>query len=246
MAEQQQQFDWMKEVSTCVEGLKLDLETEYHFELAKSVPDSVSLHTIGKPGEPPLLFKEGQKAGQPIKMYTILFRETGLNLEFKMDFFHNESYRINPGNPELEDEIVKFSRKVGYNPSLGGDFRVSDFIREGLSFTAKLKELAPKGTYFNESGVLLSKKDNTAVDRSTVKIYKGIDINTIKLDASVKPISNQTGITKPSDEIVKKIQELAKTCKKFPELVKKINAEDDADVLLDAAMMMKSNGELKF
>jgi len=237
----QQQFDWANETAKCIEGLKLDLEREYHFELLDT---EVSLHEIGKDGEPPICYKKGPLAGQPIKMYTFPFRETQLNLEFKLDFFHSDSYRVNPTNPELEDSIVRFSRKLGYNPVVNGNFSIRDFVVPGIAFTAELEELAPKGTYFDKDGMLFS-KDGKPVDRANYKIYKGIKIDTIKLDGG-SASAGQQKINEPSKDVINKVKALAEGCKKFPELVKKISAEEKSDELLNAAMMMKSNGTLKF
>lgn len=221
MAEQQQ-FDWQKETAKCVEGLKFDLENEYQFEI---VFENVSLHDIVKKNEDgtstTVVYKKGEKAGQPIKMYTIPFRELNSNVEFKLEFFHNDSYRVNPANPELEDEIVQLSRKLGYNPVLDGNFSIRDFIKPGIAFTAKLKELPP-----SKNG----------------KVYKTIDISTIN--------ASESGSTEKqaelSEGVVEEVMEMKKGCKRFADLVSKINKAGKNDELLDVAMNLKEQGKIKF
>jgi hypothetical protein len=237
MAEQQQ-FDWQKETAKCVEGLKFDTEQDYKFEL---VSEEVSLHTIGK--EAPVLFKKGPKAGTPVKMYTFPFREVESNVMFKLEFFHNDSYKINPTNPELEDDLVRLSRKVGYNPVLDGNFTVADFVKPGLAFTAKLCFQKPTkaGQKVDEArGVVVN-----AAGEEVGKAYKTIDIDTIVMSDGSS--SGQGTLPEPinaDDE--KAVLALAKGCKKFSELVSKINKEKRKDELLDVSMRMKEKGTLKF
>lgn len=218
---QQQQFDWEGETAKCVEGLKFDLDQDYTFEL---VFEGVSLHNLVRKDGEVITYKKGEKMGQPVKMFTFPFKEVESNVEFKLDYFHNDSYRVNPQNPELEDDIVKLSRKLGYDPVLGGNFRVKDFIKPGVTFTARLKELPPS-------------KDN--------KVYKTIDLDTISLGESA-PHEKQAKVDDIPAGKQKEILALAKGCKKFNELVSKINKSGKVDELLDAAMRLKENGTLTF
>ena len=220
MAEQQQ-FDWQKETAKCVEGLKFDTEQDYNFELQF---EAVSLHTMTRKDGTEVVYKKGDKAGLPVKMYTFPFLEMESGIVFKLDYFHNEKYKVNPANPELEDEIVRFSRKLGYNPVLEGNFSVGDFIKPGIAFTAKLKELPVK---------------------EGQKSYKTIDIDTIEMSGA-SASETQSKITEPSSAEQTEILALAKGCKKFSELVAKINKTAKKDEYLDAAMRMKETGKLKF
>lgn len=241
----QEQFDWQKETAKCVEGLKFDLDQDYKFELDF---DGVSLHTIAKKladgSSETILYKKGDRAGKPIKMFTIPFKETETNVAFKMEFFQNDSYRINPQNPELEDAIVKLSRKLGYNPVLDGDFSVADFIKPGIVITAKLMYQPPteKGyTVDEKTGMILN-----ALGKDVRKAYKTIDIDTITLGEGGSSGETQESIEKVDAETQKEVQDLAKGCKKFAELVTKINKAKLTDKLLDPAMKMKEQGLLKF
>ena len=220
MAEQQQ-FDWQKETAKCVEGLKFDLEQDYTFELQF---DGVSLHTMTRKDGTEVVFKKGERAGMPVKMYTFPFLEKESEIVFKLDFFHGDRYKVNPANPELEDEIVLFSRKLGYNPVVDGNFSIGDFINPGITFTAKLKELPAK---------------------EGAKAYKTIDIATIEVVGS-GPSGSQSKVSEPSDAEQREILALAKGCKKFSELVSRINKTAKKDEYLDAAMRMKETGKLKF
>lgn len=240
MAEQQQ-FDWQKETAKCVEGLKFDLDEEYPFEL---VWENVSLHNIVKKNDDgsstEIVYKKGAKAGQPIKMYTFPFKELNSNVEFKLEFFHNDSYRVNPANPELEDDIVKLSRKLGYNPVLDGNFSIADFIKPGLSFTAKLCYQKPTkaNEVLNEVKGVIETPDGKEIR----KAYKTIDISTIN--------ASESGSTEKqaelSEDAVEEVMEMKKGCKKFSELVSKINKAGKSDELLDVAMRMKEQGKIKF
>lgn len=221
MSEVQEQFDWTKETAKCVEGLKFDTEQDYTFEL---VFEDVSLHTLKRKDGTFVMYQKGDKAGQPVRMYTFPFREVESDVSFKLDFFHNEQYRVNPTNPELEDDIVKLSRKFGYSPVLNGNFSPADFIKPGIVFTARLKELPAK---------------------EGQKPYKTIDISTIQLGEN-NAGDTQSKVSEPSDAEQKEILALAKGCKKFSELVAKINKTTKKDEYLDAAMRMKETGKLKF
>lgn len=241
----QEQFDWQKETAKCVEGLKFDLDQDYKFEIDF---DGVSLHTIAKklPDNTmeTILYKKGDRKGQPIKMYTIPFKETETTVAFKMEFFQNDSYRVNPQNPELEDDIVKLSRKLGYNPVLDGDFSVADFVKPGIVITAKLMYQKPteKGYSIDEkSGMVLN-----AAGKDVRKAYKTIDINTIVVGEGGSSGETQEAIEKVDAATQKEVLELAKGCKKFAELVTKINKAKLTDKLLDPSMKMKEQGLLKF
>jgi len=223
MAEQQQ-FDWQKETAKCVEGLKFDLNQEYKFEL---VFEGVELYHTSKKQEDgtrvPSYYKTGAKQGEPVLKYKFPFKELNSNVEFTLEYFKNDSYRVNPANPELEDDIVKLSRKLGYSPVLDGNFKVSDFIKAGLVFTAKLIDLEP-----NSKG----------------KVYKTIDISTIKTESSGSV--SQEKFADISNEDMTEVHEMAKGCKKFSELVSRINKAGKSDELLDVAMRLKEQGKLKF
>jgi hypothetical protein len=241
----QEQFDWQKETAKCVEGLKFDLDQDYKFELDY---DDVSLHTIAKKLPDgtfePILYKKGENKDQPIKMYTFPFKETETTVTFKTEFFHNKTYRVNPQNPELEDAIVKFSRKLGYNPMLDGDFSVPDFIKPGIVITARLMYQQPteKGYSIDEkTGMVLN-----AAGKEVRKAYKTIDIDTIVLGEGGSGGETQEALEKVEPAVQKEIQDLAKGCKKFAELVTKINKAKLTDKLLDPAMKMKEQGLLKF
>ena len=241
----QEQFDWQKESAKCVEGLKFDLDQDYTFEIDF---DGVSLHTIAKKladgSYETLLYKKGDKAGQPMKMFTIPFKEQGTSVTFKTEFWHNDTYRVNPQNPELEDAFVKFSRKLGYNPVLDGDFDPKDFIKPGLVITARLAYQQPyeKGYSIDEkSGMVLN-----AAGKEVRKAYKTIDIDTIVVGEGGSSGETQEAIEKVDAETQKEVQDLAKGCKKFAELVTKINKAKLTDKLLDPSMKMKEQGLLKF
>ena len=111
MAGQQQTFDWTKEKSECVEGLKLDTETDYKFTL-----EDVSLHNLVRKDGSVVCRKDGSQS----LMYTLKWAMAETSIALKMDFFKNEKERVNPEHPENESEFVKLSRKLGYKPVIGG------------------------------------------------------------------------------------------------------------------------------
>lgn len=224
--DQQTQFDWQAETAKCVEGIQFDEDQDYTFTL---VFDEVSLHAMTKKDGSVITYKKGDKAGQPVKLYTFPFKMEEANVTMKLDFFHSDNYRINPSNPELEDPIVQFSRKVGYNPVLDGDFSPRDFIKPGLSFTAKV----------------IDQPQTEDQKKAGKKPYKTIDISSIRLTDGGEGGETQDHIEKIPKEIQEEVLALAKGCKKFPELVAKINKAKKTEELLAPAMSMKEQGILK-
>lgn len=218
--EKQTQFDWMKESSQCIEGLKLPVGEDRVFEL---VFEEVALKALVR--------KDGsfvtKKDGTPSKIWEVPFKDVESNVKFRNfdnPFWYNENERINPANPELESDFVKLSRKLGYEPVLDGRFAPVDFLRPGLRIIAQLKELPP-----NKDG----------------KVYLAIDIDTIKLEDSGSS-ETQKEIEDDIDPAQKnEIMTYAKGAKKFADVVKAINAKKKHD-LLPVAMRMNEEGQFKF
>ena len=228
MEDTQDQFDWMEESAKCVEGLKFDLDQRYVFEL---IFGEVSLHLLKRKDGTVITYQKGDRAGQPIKMYTFPFKEANSNVTFKLDFFANESYRVNPENPELEDEIVRFSRKLGYSPVLDGNFAPKDFITPGLKFTAMLKE----------------QELTEDQKKAGKKAYNQIDIDTIELDGEAGSSSGgQQQLEDVPEDVQKKVQDAVKAskAKKFQELSAYLSKNKKFD-LIEPALLMKEQGLIK-
>ena len=229
----QQQFDWTTDSAECVEGLKFDLDARYGFIL-----DNFTKHDMTRKDGSRVLYKKGDREGQPVLMYTAAFKEEQTNVIFKSDFFVQETYRVNENAPETEDDFVRFSRKLGYNPLLGGKFSPADFIKIGMRITAKLKEQPLTDE---------QKKANK-------KAYNEIDIDTISLEEGGEAGGGQQDLpAEVSDEIVKELQALinaAPKAKKFADLAGKINKQGAKDKtkfdLLEPAMQANASGKLKF
>jgi hypothetical protein len=215
MAEQKQ-FDWLNEKSKCVEGIKLPVGEDRKFEL---VHEEVSLHNLVRADGTTVTNKQGVES----RMWTIPFRDVEANVKIKLDYFWNEKERVNPANPELESEIVKLSRKLGYEPVVDGDFAPSDFLKPGMTIIAQLKEQPP-----NKNG----------------RVYNTIDIDTVRLDGAGET-EKQDVLDDVSDETAKEILAIGKGCKKFSELTTKINKAKKYE-LLQGAMVLNEKGKLKF
>lgn len=229
---QQQQFDWSKDSGECVEGIKFDLGVPYNFKL-----DNFTKHDMVRGDGSRVLYKKGEKAGQPVLMYTAHFKEEQTGAEFKLDFFVQESYRVNENAPETEDDFVRFSRKLGYNPVLGGKFSPADFIHLGLEITAELKE-QPQ-----------TDKDKAAGK----KPYSMIDMETISVTGENSTDSQSQVPEDIPEEIITKLQKLidaAPKSKKFTDLAAKINKAGAKDKsmfdLLEPAMRANDQHLLKF
>lgn len=241
---EQQQFDWSNDSQECVEGLKFDHETEYEFTLA-----NFTKHNLVNKEKEIITFKKGDREGQPILMYTFEWKEGQTNVVFKDDYFVQDSYRVNENSPELEDPLVKVSRKLGYNPVLGGRFSVGDFVHVGTKIRAKLMYRKPtkSGETLDEArGVIIGAGGKES------KAFDTIDVSTIVLDGESVP-EQQTIEDEIPPEVVKEIQGLvnaAPKCKKFSDLAAKINklgAKDAAKFqLLAPAMSLNQQGKLKF
>ena len=227
MAEQQQ-FDWSNDAAECVEGLKFDTGVEYQFVL-----DSFTKHNMVRKDGSTVKYKKGDKEGQDVLQYTFHWKEVQTNTIFKLDYFVQDRYRVNENAPETEDEMVKLSRKLGYNPVLGGHYSPSDFVHLGTKITAVLKE----------------QPQSDADKAAGKKPYTMIDVDSIVLDGEAGVDSQQEiddGI--PAD-IVAEIQALvnaAPKCKKFSDLAGKINKGKLAAKLLAPAMTLNQQGKLKF
>ena len=234
----QEQFDWTQESAKCVEGLKFDLDQDYNFEL---VYEDVALHALKTKEGEILLYKKGDRKGQPLKMFTFPFKEVNTNVEFKLEFFQNDSYRVNPENPKLEDDIVRFSRKLGYQPVLDGTFSPADFIKPGIAIKARLCFQKPTkaGEVLNEASGTIDNASGTELR----KAYKTIDIDTIVLEGESGASEAQEKIEPIADADKKAVQDMAKGCKKFSELTTKINKSKKYD-LLGVAMRMKESKEI--
>jgi len=247
----QQQFDWSKDSAECVEGLKFDLDTTYEFTL-----DNFTKHEMVKKDGTKVLYKKGDKEGQPVLMYTAHFKELQTTAMFKLDFFVQDRYRVNENAPETEDDFVKFSRKLGYAPILGtkeepGRFAPADFIHLGIKISANLKYQVPTST--NEK---LDEATGQITDLSgnvLRKAYTQIDVDTIVLDGDNATDSQESLPEEISDDVKKELQDLisaAPKCKKFADLMAKINkagAKDKSKFeLIGPAMQLNQNGQLKF
>ena len=232
MPESQEQFDWMQDSAKCVEGLKFDLDKDYIFDL---VFEEISKHQIkrgsGDDAEV-ILYKKGDKKGQPVLMYTIPFKERESGVVFKTDFFANDSYRVNPENPELEDEIVNFSRKLGYSPVLNGDFSLADFLKPGIAITARLKE----------------RELTDDQKRKGKKAYNEIDISSVVLEGESPSAGDdhQEAIEEVSHEDQEKVQKYLKEskAKKLGELTTFLSKKKEFK-LVEAAIRMKEQGLIK-
>lgn len=218
MTGEQQQFDWHKESSKCVEGLRLAVGEDLEFELDY---DNVELKAATK--------KDGtvvtRKDGTVSKVWRIPFIEVQSKLSKRLDFWANENMRVNQNTPEVEDEFVKFSRRLGYNPQLGGDFVPEDFLKRGTRIIAKLKE-RPDAT-------------------NPEKKYTEIDVTTIRLADGSGASDSQTPLADDS-ELISEVLTMAEDSKlkKFSDLVAKINKAKRTKDLLPVAMKMKTDGVL--
>jgi hypothetical protein len=229
----QQQFDWSKDSGECVEGLKFDLGVPYTFIL-----DNFTKHDLVRKDNTRVLYKKGDREGQPVLMYTAAFKEEQTGVIFKSDFFVQDTYRVNENAPETEDDFVRFSRRLGYNPILGGQFSPKDFITIGMRISAKLKA-----------------QDLTDDQKKAgKKAYNEIDVDSITLEEGGATGGGQDSLPEQvSDEVVKQLQALinqAPKAKKFADLAAKINkagAKDKAMFdLLAPAMQANQEGKLKF
>lgn len=229
---QQQQFDWSKDSGECVEGVKFDLGVPYEFTLA----DFQKHNVIRKDGSV-VVYSKGRNAGQPMLKYTAFWKEDQTGVEFRTSFFVQDSYRVNENAPETEDDFVRFSRKLGYNPVLGGKFAPADFIHLGTKITAELME----------------REQSEADKKAGKKAYSEINIETITL-AGENATDSQADLPEEiPEEIITKLQRLidaAPKCKKFPELAAKINKAGAKDKsmfeLLEPAMRASEQKLLKF
>lgn len=222
MAETQDTFNWMEESADVVEGLKFDTEIDYTFRL-----DSVEPSIVKRKDGSVVLRNDGT----PSKKLSLKWVELTSKVGFKMDLWVNDRERVNPANPEIESENVKLSRRLGYNPVLGGKFAFPDFLKVGMEIEAKL--------------IPVTSKDAKGVERT----FNNIDMNTVRLvgDAPDEQTQIPAG---PSPEVVKEIQALAKGCKKISDLTGKINklaAKDPSKFqLLQPAMQLAEQGVIKF
>ena len=228
----QQTFDWTQDSAECIEGLKFDLETQYDFVL-----DNFTKHNLTrKDGSRVVYSEKAKKAGQEILMYTFFWKEQQSNIVFKQDFFVQDQYRVNEHAPETEDELVQMSRKLGYNPVLGGRFAVGDFVHLGTKIAAKLK----------------LKALTDAEKAAGKKAFNTIDISTIVLDGESASDSQQNLADIDADalEELNKLIKEKPACKKFSDLTAKINklgAKDSEKFkLLEPAMLAKDAGLLNF
>lgn len=214
----QDTFDWMNDEAVTAEGIKFDLTERYTFEL---IFDKVSLHSL-KRGDGTYVTR---KDGSISKMYTVPFAETQTNVQFKIEDFHNEDKN---GKTVIykDSTLWKLAEKLGYNPVLGGGFKLSDFLKPGLRITAMLVELPP-----NPKG----------------KVYNTIDVDSILVDT-------EGGAAEPTekipDAVIKEVTALAKGCKKISDLTAKINKMGAKDAskfaLLQPAMQLVEQGAIKF
>ena len=246
----QEQFDWMQDSAKCVEGLKFDLNKDYTFDL---VFEEISKHTMkrGKGDEAEvILYKKGDKKGQPVMMYTVPFKERETGVEFKLDFFANDSYRVNPENPELEDEIVTFSRKLGYQPVVDGEFSLKDFLQPGLAIVARLMYQKP-----TKPGEELDEKTGKIVDshgKPLRNAYTGINIDTIVKEgesgesADESSGGKQAEIEEISKDDQEKIQQAIKDskAKKMGDLTTYLSKKKMFK-LVEIALRMKDQGLIK-
>lgn len=228
MAETQQQFDWHKESSKCVEGLRLAVGEDLEFELDY---DNVELKQALKKDSSGNKIPSLNNDGTPKKIWSIPVIEVQSKItkyltdEKGYSFWANANVRVNPNTPEVEDAIVRLSRRLGYNPQLGGDFVPEDFLKRGLRFVAQLVE------YQDE-------KDPT-------KKYTRIDMNTIRLADGSGPSDSQAPLADDS-ELISEVLTIAEDAKlkKFSDLVAKINKAKRTKDLLPVAMKMKTDGVL--
>lgn len=247
MAEQQQQqFDWSNDSQECVEGLKFDHDTEYTFVL-----DNFTKHDMHRKNGELITFKKGDKEGEAILMYTFEWKETQTNVKFKDDYFVQDSYRVNENSPELEDALVKTSRKLGYSPVLGGRFSVADFVHIGMGIQAKLKYRVPTkaGETLDEArGVIIG------ADGKETKAYDTIDVETIALDGETTAADTQQELAAIDPKIVAELNGMIASvpkCKKFSDLsgkIIKLCAKDQVRLksLMEPAMQLNGQGKLKF
>jgi hypothetical protein len=222
MPEMQDTFNWQNESADVVEGLKFDENTDYTFRL-----DTVDPVIVKRKDGTVVLRNDGT----PSKKLTLKWTELTTKVGFKMDLWVNDRERVNPGNPELESENVKLSRKLGYNPVLGGKFSFPDFLKVGMEIEAKLIPVTSKG------------KDGTE------KVFMNIDNSTVHLVGEAPDTQAQIPDA-PSADVVKEIQALAKGCKRIQDLNAKINklgAKDPSKFqLLQHAISLAESGQIKF
>jgi hypothetical protein len=222
MMPEQETFNWMDESADVVEGLKFDTDIDYTFRLDQVDPVIVKR----KDGSVVL-----RNDGTPSKKLALKWVELTSKVGFKMDLWVNDRERVNPANPEIESENVKLSRRLGYNPILGGKFSFPDFLKIGMQIEGRL--------------IPVTSKDKEGKDRT----FNNIDINTVRVVGSAPDEQSQIP-NAPSGEVVKELQALAKGCKKLSDLTGKINklgAKDPSKFqLLQPAMQLAEQGVIKF
>ena len=192
-----------------------------------------------------------KKDGERSKLYEMAFTERETGVDFKIAFFQNKDkdgnvlFRVNPNNQELEDDIVKLSRKLGYDPCPDGGFALSDFLKKGVTFNAKLKTPVPKKPQ-NVDAACKAKMDDQGnyIPASDEKVYKVIDIDTVVYEGGSSKA--QQKLPTDNEEDVATVLELMKGTKKFSELVTKINKQKRSSELLEVSMRMKESGKIKF
>ena len=239
-------YDWSNDSQECVEGLKLDHDTEYEFIL-----EGFSKHDMKTKDGTIITYKKGPSEGEPVLMYTFEWKMIETNIVIKDDYFVKDKYRVNENSPELEDDIVKVSRKLGYNPVLGGKFSVADFVQIGMKIKARLKYRAP-----TKAGERLDEERGVIVTESGAekKAFDAIDIDTIVLDGESSGGDSQQEIPEEIPAAtIKEVQDLIKAgkCKKFADLATQINKfvktnPEKHKALLSAAMNLNQQGKLKF
>jgi hypothetical protein len=212
---QQQQFDWHKESGKCIEGLRLPIGEDLTFELDY---DNVELKAATRKDGSVVLRKDGTVS----KIWKIPFIEVQSKVSRRLDFWHSDTPRVNPNNPEVEDDFVKFSRRLGYSPVVGGDFIPEDFLKRGLRIIAQLAEE-------------VSPTDPT-------KKFSNIVLTSVRLESAGASASAQETLPSDDPELQAEVLGMAEDCAKFSDLVKKINKAKRTQDLLPVASKMKKDG----
>lgn len=219
---EQETFNWMNETADVVEGLKFDNDVDYTFRLESVDP------TIVKRKDGSVVLRND---GTPSKKLTLKWVELQSKVNFKMDLWVNQRERVNPENIELESDNVKLSRKLGYNPILGGKFSFTDFLKIGMEIEARL--------------IPVTSKDKDGRERT----FNNIDVSTVRLLGAAPDTQANIPEAVPQD-IVKELVALSKGCKRLSDLTSKINklgAKDPSKFqLLSPAMQLAEQGVIKF
>jgi hypothetical protein len=142
--------------------------------------------------------------------------------------FNISKATINEKDPQWESTIITFIRNLGHPVTSGAQIRMSDFIKNGLRFRARVKPQLKDGqkTGFHE------------LDLFSIKPASGADAK------SSAPATSATPAASP--EIVAEIKAIVANAKTKDEAINTIVNSGKAGTLLGHFMNLCAKGEIKF